>query len=156
MTIHTSDHRSALRPSRAVITYGTFDLFHIGHVRLLERVRQMGTTVIVAVSTDEFAAEKGERTVVSYAHRAEIVRNFKGVDFVIPETSWDQKAKDIAAYDIDTLVMGIKWRGQLRHLNDLCDIQYLQEERGVSEDILTVRDSRHFHAATLSLAISMH
>ena len=85
-----------LRPNRVVITYGTFDLFHIGHVKLLERIRQMGTTVIVAVTTDEFAAENGERTVVSFAHRAEIVRNFKGVDFVIPETSWDQKVKDIA------------------------------------------------------------
>lgn len=152
MTLHTIEHR----PNRAVITYGTFDLFHIGHVRLLERIRQLGITVIVAVATDEFAAEKGERTVVSYRHRADIVRNFKGVDFVIPETSWDQKAKDIAAYDIDVLAMGSKWRGRLGHVAHLCDVQFLQEERGVSEDALMVRDVRHFHDAALSLAISMH
>lgn len=152
MTLHTPD----LRPNRAVITYGTFDLFHIGHVRLLERIRQMGTTVIVAVATDEFAAEKGERTVISYRDRADIVRNFKGVDFVIPETSWGQKAKDIVAYDIDVLAMGSKWRCRLSHLAHLCDIQFLKEERGVSEDLLTVRDSRHFHQAALSLTISMH
>ncbi|GJG97649.1 adenylyltransferase/cytidyltransferase family protein [Cupriavidus pauculus] len=152
MTLHTLD----LRPNRAVITYGTFDLFHIGHVRLLERIRQMGTTVIVAVATDEFAAERGERTVISYQDRADIVRNFKGVDFVIPETSWDQKAKDIAAYDIDVLAMGSKWRGRLGHLAHLCDIQLLQEERGASEDLLTVRNSRYFHDVALSLSISMH
>jgi glycerol-3-phosphate cytidylyltransferase len=117
---------------KTVITYGTFDLFHIGHLELLKRLRAMGDKLIVAVSTDEFNSLKGKKTIIPYEQRAEIVRNIKGVDLVIPEESWEQKIKDIEKYKVDTFVIGNDWEGKFDFLKEYCEVIYLDRTDGIS------------------------
>jgi glycerol-3-phosphate cytidylyltransferase len=121
-----------MKQSKTVITYGTFDMFHIGHLRLLQRAKELGDTLIVAVSTDEFNALKGKKTLIGYEQRAEIVSSIKGVDRVIPETGWEQKRDDIAKYQVDTLVMGSDWRGKFDDLRSLCEVVYLERTENIS------------------------
>ncbi|WP_342050087.1 MULTISPECIES: hypothetical protein [unclassified Cupriavidus] len=121
MTLRLDDSR----PRRAVITYGTFDRFDLAQARQLEHICEMGTTIIVGVSTDELAARKGERPIARYAERAAMVRHFPGVDTVIPETGWEQRVMDLLAYDIDLLVVGFGCRSRCDHLADLCEVRYL-------------------------------
>src|SRR5690606_3085285 len=101
---------------RTVLTYGTFDLFHIGHLRLLERLRALGDRLIVGVSTDDFNRVKGKKTVVPYTDRVAIVSALRCVDVVIPETSWDQKAQDIERYGVSIFGMGSDWEGHFDEL----------------------------------------
>ncbi len=115
-----------------VITYGTFDLFHVGHLRLLKRARAMGDRLIVGVSTDEFNAQKGKKTIIPFEQRAEIVASIRYVDEVIPEKNWEQKADDIRRYQVDILVMGEDWKGKFDHLQNLCKVVYLPRTQGVS------------------------
>ncbi|QTN45091.1 adenylyltransferase/cytidyltransferase family protein [Ectopseudomonas mendocina] len=117
---------------KKVITYGTFDMFHIGHLRLLRRMREIGEYVIVAVSTDEFNALKGKKALVPYAERREIVEAIQYVDLVIPEHSWEQKADDIRQYGVDCFVMGDDWHGHFDHLAELCEVVYLERTRNIS------------------------
>ncbi|WP_373050588.1 glycerol-3-phosphate cytidylyltransferase [Thalassovita aquimarina] len=120
------------RPDRTVITYGTFDLFHYGHVRLLERLSRLGSRLIVACSTDEFNAKKGKASVVPFESRAKVLGACRYVDRVIPETNWAQKRDDIRRYDVDLFAMGDDWAGKFDDLRDLCDILYLPRTEGVS------------------------
>lgn len=127
----------ALRaPSRqtggTALTYGTYDLFHIGHVRLFERIRQRFDRLVVAVSTDEFNAIKGKSPVVSFADRVAMVASCRWVDAVIPETDWAQKERDIVTYGADAVVMGSDWQGRFDHLKPLCEVLYLPRTEGVS------------------------
>jgi len=115
-----------------VITYGTFDMFHIGHLRLLKRLREMGDELIVAVSTDEFNELKGKKTLIPYAQRAEIVESIKYVDRVIPEENWEQKVIDIQKYDIDIFVIGNDWEGKFDFLKEYCDVRYLERTQDIS------------------------
>lgn len=115
-----------------VLTYGTFDLFHIGHLRLIERLRQLGDRLIVGVSTDEFNAEKGKKSVIPYEDRAAIVAAMKGVDLVIPETSWDQKLEDILLHRVDVFAMGDDWEGRFDFLKTHCRVEYLTRTKGIS------------------------
>ncbi len=115
-----------------VITYGTFDLFHVGHLRLLKRARALGDRLIVGVSTDDFNAQKGKKTIIPFEQRAEIVASIRYVDEVIPEKSWEQKADDIRRYQVDILVMGEDWKGKFDHLQNLCKVVYLPRTQGVS------------------------
>jgi glycerol-3-phosphate cytidylyltransferase len=115
-----------------VITYGTFDLFHIGHLRLLERMKQMGTKLYVGVSTDEFNEIKGKKTLIPYEQRAEIVESIKYVDKVFPETSWDQKINDIQKYRADLFVIGDDWKDKFDFLKEYCDVAYLARTEGIS------------------------
>ena len=115
-----------------VLTYGTFDLFHIGHLRLIERLAAMGDRLVVGVSTDEFNAGKGKSSVVSYDDRAAIVGSIKGVDLVVPEQSWDQKRADILEHEVDLFVMGDDWTGKFDDLSDVCQVHYLPRTSGVS------------------------
>jgi len=117
---------------KTVLTYGTFDLFHIGHLNLLRRIAALGDKLIVGVSTDEFNAGKGKKSVVPYEDRAEIVASIKGVDRVIPETTWEQKALDVTEYDVDVFVMGDDWEGKFDHLKEQCEVVYLPRTQGVS------------------------
>lgn len=117
---------------KTVITYGTFDLFHIGHLKLLERARALGDRLIVAVSTDEFNAVKGKRTVISYADRAAIVKAIRYVDTVIPETCWEQKIKDIKRCNVSVFAIGEDWKGKFDDLKSLCEVVYLPRTRGIS------------------------
>lgn len=115
-----------------VITYGTFDLFHIGHLKLLQRLRALGDQLIVAVSTDEFNASKGKRAIIPFEQRKEIVSNIKGVDLVIPEHNWEQKYSDIETYGITILGMGDDWLNKFNHLEQYCRIVYLPRTHNVS------------------------
>ena len=118
--------------ARTVLTYGTFDLFHIGHLRLLERLAQLGDRLIVGVSTDEFNAEKGKHSLIPFEDRAAIVAALGIVDQVIPEHGWNQKAQDIRELDVDVFGMGSDWRGKFDHLGDLCEVVYLDRTEGLS------------------------
>lgn len=133
-TLHGYDNRPLKRyaMSRLVITYGTFDMFHIGHLNLLRRISQLGDHLIVAVSTDEFNAEKGKRTLIPFEQRAEIVRNIRHVDEVIPEVSWNQKLADVKRYQVSTFAMGDDWVGQFDFLSPHCEVVYLPRTDGVS------------------------
>ena len=117
---------------RVVITYGTFDLFHVGHIRLLKRLKELGDTLIVGISSDEFNCIKGKKSFFSYEERAEIVSACKYVDVVIPENNWDQKRNDILNYKADLFVMGDDWEGKFDELSELCDVLYLTRTKDVS------------------------
>lgn len=117
---------------RRVITYGTFDLFHFGHLEILRRAKELGDYLIVAVSTDEFNAIKGKRCVYPFKHRLEIVHAIKYVDEVIPETSWEQKRTDISNHKVDVFTIGSDWTGKFDDLGDLCEVIYLDRTDGIS------------------------
>lgn len=122
------------RPLRRVLTYGTYDLLHYGHIRLLQRAAAMGDYLIVALSTDEFNASKGKQSFYPYSVRKEMLEAIRYVDLVIPEYSWDQKVSDIERYEVDTVVMGGDWANSPRfeHLREYCDLVYLDRTDGIS------------------------
>lgn len=104
---------------KRVITYGTFDLLHYGHINLLKRAKALGDYLIVALSTDEFnLKEKQKKCYFTYEQRKEILEAIKYVDLVISENSWEQKKKDIHDYFIDTFVMGDDWKGKFDFLKE--------------------------------------
>ena len=118
---------------KKVITYGTFDLFHIGHLNLLRRAKELGDYLIVAVSSDEFnLKEKGKVCQIRDVDRMEIVKAIRYVDEVILEESWDQKVKDVQKYDVDVFVMGDDWEGKFDFLKEYCDVVYLPRTKGIS------------------------
>lgn len=117
---------------RTVITYGTFDMFHIGHLRLLRRLKEMGDELVVAVSTDEFNAIKGKKTLIPYDQRSAIVEAIDCVDRVIPEHSWDQKTGDIAEHQVDVFAIGEDWRGKFDFLSEYCEVVYMTRTRNIS------------------------
>lgn len=117
-----------------VLTYGTFDLLHHGHVRLLRRAKALGDFLVVAVSTDEFNDGKGKKAYYDYETRKEIVEAIRYVDMVIPEYSWDQKIDDVKRYEIDVVVMGDDWANSDRfdYLKEYCQLVFLPRTEGVS------------------------
>ena len=126
----------AVRAPPLALTYGTFDLFHVGHVRLFARIKQRFDRLVVAVSTDEFNALKGKRAVMPYADRAELVAACRFVDDVIPEHAWEQKARDVTRLGADAVVMGDDWAGRFDALGPLCEVLYLPRTQGVSSSLL--------------------
>ena len=121
---------------KTIITYGTFDMFHIGHLRLLERLSQLAERVIVAVSTDAFNEQKGKKVLIPYEQRAAIVQAIEYVDLVIPEENWQQKSTDIATYNVDIFAMGDDWAGQFDFLKSQCEVVYLERTQDVSTTAL--------------------
>ena len=117
---------------RTVLTYGTFDLFHVGHVRLLKRLAALGDRLVVGCSTDAFNAEKGKRATMSFDDRAAILRACRYVDLVIPERAWNQKARDVRLHRADVFAMGDDWVGSFDFLRPLCEVVYLPRTEGVS------------------------
>ena len=117
---------------KKVITYGTFDLLHYGHINLLKRAKALGDYLIVAVSSDEFNLQKGKVCKIKDTDRMQIVEAIKYVDQVIPETSWDQKIEDVKKYDVDVFVMGDDWKGKFDFLKDYCEVVYLPRTEGIS------------------------
>lgn len=117
---------------KKVITYGTFDLFHIGHLNILKRAKELGDYLIVAVSSDAFNEIKGKKCVIPDYERMEIVKAIRYVDEVILEESWDQKVEDVKKYNIDTFVMGDDWKGQFDFLEKYCNVVYLPRTKGIS------------------------
>lgn len=117
---------------KTVLTYGTFDLFHIGHLNLLKRAWELGDKLIVAVSTDEFNATKGKTTLMPFEHRVELVRSVRFVDDVIAEENWEQKISDVQHHNADIFVMGSDWQGKFDFLKPYCDVVYLPRTDNVS------------------------
>ena len=117
---------------RTVLTYGTFDLFHIGHLRLLERLRALGDRLVVGVSTDDFNRQKSKTAIFPYEHRARIVAALRCVDLVIPERSWDQKRTDVLEHGVKVFGIGSDWAGRFDDLRDICEVRYLERTEGVS------------------------
>lgn len=117
---------------KKVITYGTFDLFHVGHLNLLKRAKALGDYLVVAVSSDEFNALKGKKAYHSLQDRVAILQAIEFVDEVIVENGWEQKAKDIKQHNIDVFVMGDDWKGQFDYLEELCEVVYLSRTDGIS------------------------
>jgi len=117
---------------KTIITYGTFDMFHIGHLKLLQRLKKMADKLIVAVSTDEFNELKGKKVIIPYNQRAEIVENIKCVNLVIPENNWEQKITDIKKHNIDIFAIGDDWKGKFDFLKEYCDVIYLKRTDGIS------------------------
>jgi glycerol-3-phosphate cytidylyltransferase len=117
---------------KTIITYGTFDMFHIGHLKLLQRLKTLADELIVAVSTDEFNRGKGKKVMIPYEQRAKIVENIKCVDRVIPEESWEQKIADVKRYNIDIFAIGDDWKGEYDFLKKYCDVIYLERTKNIS------------------------
>lgn len=117
---------------KTVITYGTFDLFHIGHLNLFKRLKDLGDFLIVAVSTDEFNALKGKKSIIPFDQRIKIVESIKYVDFAIPEISWEQKLYDVKKYSVDIFAIGEDWEGKFEFLKEYCEVLYLPRTPGIS------------------------
>lgn len=118
---------------KKVITYGTFDLLHYGHIQLLKRAKQYGDYLIVALSTDEFNwNSKNKKCYFSYEHRKMLLESIRYVDQVIPEENWEQKVEDVKKFNVDTFVMGDDWEGKFDFLKDYCEVVYLPRTPEIS------------------------
>jgi glycerol-3-phosphate cytidylyltransferase len=117
---------------RRIITYGTFDLTHVGHVNLLRRAKQLGDYLIVGLSSDSFNSLKGKQSIFPYEHRKEILESIRFVDLVIPENNWEQKVSDIINYQVDIFVMGNDWAGKFDSLKEYCEVIYLPRTEDIS------------------------
>lgn len=117
---------------KRVITYGTYDVLHYGHINLLKRAKALGDYLIVALSSDEFNTIKNKRSYYSYEQRKTILEACRYVDLVIPEHNWDQKINDVQKYQADIFVMGDDWEGKFDFLKDYCEVIYLPRTPDVS------------------------
>ena len=119
---------------KRVLTYGTYDLLHYGHIRLLKRARELGDYLVVAISSDDFNAVKGKKSYHDYNVRKEMLEAIRYVDLVIPENSWEQKKDDVLDNKIDIVVMGSDWidSDRFEYLREYCDVVYLDRTEGVS------------------------
>ncbi len=131
---------------KKVITYGTFDLLHWGHINILKRARELGDHLTVGLSTDEFNEVKDKKTYHTYENRKFILESIRYVDDVIPETKWEQKINDVVTHEIDIFVMGDDWKGKFDFLKEYCEVIYLPRTVGISttkikEDLYRVKKS---------------
>lgn len=118
---------------KKVITYGTFDLLHYGHINILRRAKEQGDYLIVALSTDEFNwNEKRKKCYFTYEQRKQLLESIRYVDLVIPEENWDQKISDVKEFRVDTFVMGNDWEGKFDFLKDYCEVVYLPRTPEIS------------------------
>ena len=118
---------------KRVITYGTFDLLHYGHIHLLKRAKALGDYLIVALSEDEFnQKEKGKKTYFNYDERRQLLESVRHVDLIIPEKSWSQKVDDMQLYRADIFVMGDDWEGKFDYLKKYCEVVYLTRTPEIS------------------------
>jgi glycerol-3-phosphate cytidylyltransferase len=117
---------------KKIITYGTFDMLHYGHINLLRRAKGLGDYLIVALSTDEFNRQKGKECYFSYEQRKLLLEAIRYVDLVIPENCWEQKISDVKEFRIDAFVMGGDWRGKFDFLKEYCDVIYFDRTPEIS------------------------
>ena len=117
---------------KKVITYGTYDLIHVGHINLLRRAKELGDYLIVVLSSDEFNAIKNKKAYHSYEDRKIILEAITYVDEVIPEYTWEQKIQDVVDNDVDIFVMGDDWKGKFDFLKEYCEVVYLPRTEGIS------------------------
>lgn len=130
---------------KRVITYGSFDLLHYGHISLLRRAKRMGDYLIVGLSTEKFNAAKDKRCYFTYRHREQLLEAIRYVDLVIPETSWEQKVDDVKTYHVDVFVMGDDWAGKFDFLSEYCSVVYLPRTPEVSTT--EIRNNVHLNRA---------
>ena len=123
---------------KKIITYGTFDLLHWGHINILKRAKEMGDYLIVAISTDEFNLKKNKKSYHDFEKRKIILESIRYVDKVIPENSWEQKVEDVKTYNINKFVMGDDWKGEFDFLNKYCEVIYLERTNGISTSQIKV------------------
>jgi glycerol-3-phosphate cytidylyltransferase len=121
---------------KTVITYGTFDLLHSGHICLLERLRELGDRLVVGVSSDEFNALKGKQTLMGFSERSRVVASLRCVDKVLREDSWEQKRSDITQEGAVIFGMGSDWINKFDDLRDLCEVVYLPRTDGISSSYI--------------------
>ncbi len=123
---------------KRILTYGTFDLLHYGHIEILRRAKALGDYLVVALSTDEFNESKGKIAYHSYDTRKKMLEAIRYVDLVIPENNWEQKANDVTEYHIYTVVMGSDWAGsdKFDYLKDYCEVVFLERTPGVSTTMI--------------------
>jgi len=118
---------------KRVITYGTFDLLHYGHINLLRRAKALGDYLVVVVSSDEFNwNEKQKKSYFTYEERKNMLEAIRYVDLVVPEENWEQKIEDVKKYDIDVFVMGDDWKGKFDFLKEYCEVVYLPRTPEIS------------------------
>ena len=117
---------------KRVITYGTFDLLHHGHINILKRAKELGDFLIVVLSTDEFNLLKNKKSYYTYEQRKIILEACRYVDLVVPEYTWEQKRDDVIKYQADVFVMGDDWKGKFDFLSDLCEVVYLPRTPDIS------------------------
>ena len=117
---------------KRVITYGTFDILHYGHINLLKRARALGDYLIVVLSSDEFNKIKNKTSYYTYEQRKMILEACRYVDLVVPENNWEQKRDDVIKYQADIFVMGDDWKGKFDFLSDLCEVVYLPRTPDIS------------------------
>lgn len=142
---------------KTILTYGTFDLFHIGHLRLLQRLHALGERLIVGVSTDEFNQLKGKKTVVPFADRIEIVQSLRYVDLAIPEACWEQKVDDIQQHKVSVFGMGSDWEGRFDDLKTYCEVLYLPRTEDISSTHIrkTLKILDQTHVGELKQALDL-
>ena len=116
---------------KRVITYGTFDLLHYGHINILRRAKALGDYLVVVVSTDEFNWNE-KKCYFTYEERKAMLEAIRYVDLVVPEENWEQKVTDVQKYQIDTFVMGDDWTGKFDFLKDYCEVVYLPRTPEIS------------------------
>lgn len=121
---------------KTVLTYGTFDVLHYGHINLLKRAKALGDYLIVGLSSDEFNALKNKKSFYSYEHRKLILEAIKYVDLVIPEDTWEQKVSDVKKYNVDIFVMGDDWEGKFDFLSEYCEVSYLPRTPDISSTMV--------------------
>lgn len=121
---------------KKIITYGTYDLLHIGHINLLKRAKALGDYLIVGLSTDEFNKIKNKDCFLPYEQRKAVLEAIQYVDEVIPEKNWEQKVNDIKKYKADIFVMGDDWKGKFDELKKYCEVVYLERTKNISTTML--------------------
>jgi len=139
----TARKRAGLVKPYTVMTFGTFDLFHVGHLNMLQRAAQLGDRLVVGVSTDEFNLSKGKRSVISFQDRARIVRQIPCVDLVFAEEGMELKRQYFEEHGADLFVMGDDWEGKFDHLLDAVDVKYLLRTANVSST--DIKKTSHNH-----------
>ncbi|AIG65722.1 glycerol-3-phosphate cytidylyltransferase [Weissella tructae] len=134
---------------RRVITYGTFDLLHYGHINLLRRAKERGDYLIVALSTDEFNwRDKHKKTYFTFEKRKQLLEAIRYVDLVIPEENWDQKVSDVKLYQVDEFVMGDDWQGKFDYLADETDVEVVYLAR--TQEISTTQIKKDLNAQAMA------
>ena len=114
------------------LTYGTFDVFHFGHMRLLMKASALGLPIRIGLSTDNFNSVKNKAATLNYEQRAEILMNVKNIDMVFPEEDWEQKKDDIIKYNAKFLIMGSDWENKFNHLSNYVEIRYFERTPYIS------------------------
>ncbi len=132
---------------KRILTYGTFDLLHPGHIRLLKRAKAFGDYLIVGLSTDEFNKKKNKKSYYSYSMRKLMLESCRYVDLIIPENSWEQKKADVLLYHADIFVMGDDWKGKFDFLKKYCEVVYLPRTPDIStteikQDIISLQGKK--------------